>query len=95
VIDRRAFINLVAGTCLLEPFAVCAQQMGKVFRIGLLVPFTEPRPGSRVDLESLRTGLRDLGWVDGKNILIEIRWAGENFSASANWPPNSRRSPWC
>ena len=78
MIDRRAFVTLVAGTCLLEPRAVRAQQMGKVFRIGLLVPSTEPRPGSRVDLEALRTGLRDLGWVDGKNLLIEVRWAGEN-----------------
>src|SRR5947208_6183245 len=77
VIDRRTFVTLIAGTCLLEPLAVRAQQTGKVFRIGLLAPFTEPTPG-RIDIEGLRMGLRDLGWVEGKNLLIEIRWAGLN-----------------
>ena len=77
MIDRRTFVTLVAGTCLLEPLLVRAQQTGKVFRIGLLAPFTEPTP-SRIDIEGLRMGLRDLGWVEGKNLVIEIRWAGEN-----------------
>jgi putative ABC transport system substrate-binding protein len=44
----------------------------------LLAPFTEPTPGGRIDLEDLRLGLRDLGWVEGKNLIIEIRWAGVN-----------------
>ena len=77
MIDRRTFVILVAGTCLLEPLPGRAQQTGKVFRIGLLAPFTEPTP-SRIDIEGLRMGLRDLGWVEGKNLVIEIRWAGEN-----------------
>ena len=76
--DRRTFVTLVAGTCLLEPLAVRAQQTGKVFRIGLLAPATELTPGSRIAMEDLRMGLRDLGWVEGKNLLIEIRWAGVN-----------------
>ena len=74
--DRRTFVNLVVGTCLLEPLAVSAQQAGKVFRIGLLLPVTEPTSTVRIELEALRTGLRDLGWVEGKNLLIETRWAG-------------------
>lgn len=78
VMDRRTFVALVAGTCLLGPLAVRAQQTGKVFRIGLLAAATGPTPGGRIDLEGLRMGLRDLGWVEGKNLLIEIRWAGEN-----------------
>jgi ABC-type uncharacterized transport system substrate-binding protein len=75
--DRRTFIILVGGTCLLEPLALRAQQAGKVFRIGLLAPYTGPTP-DRIDLENLRSGLRDLGWVEGKNLAIEIRWAGVN-----------------
>ena len=74
--DRRTFVTLVAGTCLLEPLAVRAQQAGKVFRIGLLVPATEPAPVGQFPIEELRMGLRDLGWVEGKNLLIETRWAG-------------------
>lgn len=76
--DRRAFVVLVSGTCLLEPLALRAQQVGKVFRIGLLAPYTEPTPGGRIDLEALRAGLRELGWVEGRNLAIEIRWAGVN-----------------
>ena len=77
VMDRRAFV-LVAGTCLIEPLAVRAQPTGKIVKIGLLAPYTGPTPGGRIDLEALRTGLRDLGWVEGKNLSIEIRWAGVN-----------------
>ena len=76
--DRRAFVTLIAGTYLLEPLAVRAQQSGKVFRIGLLLPVTEPTTVVRIELVALRTGLRDLGWVEGKNLLIETRWAGVN-----------------
>ena len=78
--DRRTFVTLVAGTCLLEPLEVRAQQTSRVIRIGLLAPEIEPTPGGRIDLglEDLRRGLRELGWVDGKNLLIEVRWAGES-----------------
>ena len=76
MIDRRTFVTLVVGTCLLGPLAVRAQQAGKVFKIGLLVPATESIPAVRIDFETLRTGLRDLGWVEGKNLVIETRWAG-------------------
>jgi putative tryptophan/tyrosine transport system substrate-binding protein len=75
--DRRTFVILVAGTCLLEPLAVRAQA-GKVFRIGLLLPAIGPTPRLREGIEALRASLRDLGWVEGKNLLIETRWAGEN-----------------
>jgi len=74
--DRRAFVTLVAGACLLEPLAVRSQQTGKVFRIGLLLPAAEPTPRTREAVEALRGGLRDLGWVEGKNIMIETRYAG-------------------
>lgn len=77
--DRRTFVILFAGTCMLEPRALHAQQASKVSRIGLLAPYAGPTPGSRIDLETLRMGLRELGWVEGKNLAIEIRWAGEDL----------------
>jgi len=76
--DRRTFATLVAGAFLLGPRAVGAQPTGQVLRIGLLAPYTGPIPGGRINLEELRMGLRDLGWVEGKNLAIEIRWAGVN-----------------
>ena len=78
MVNRRTFVTLIAGTCLLGPLAVRAQQTGKIVRIGLLAPYTGPTPGDRIDLDALRAGLRDLGWVEGKNLLMEIRWAGVN-----------------
>lgn len=74
--DRRTFVTLVAGSCLIEPVPVRAQPTGQVSRIGLLAPYTEPALGERIDVEELRMGLRDLGWVEGRNLAIEIRWAG-------------------
>ena len=74
--DRRTFVTMVAGTCLLEPLEVRAQPTGKIVKIGLLAPYTGPTPGDRIDLAALRTGLRDLGWVEGKNLVVETRWAG-------------------
>ena len=74
--DRRTFVIVFAGTCLLEPPLLRAQQASKVVRIGLLAPYAGPTPGDRIDLETLRMGLRELGWVEGRNLAVDIRWAG-------------------
>ena len=76
MIDRRRFVILLAGACLLEPLALRAQPAGKVFRIGLLIPDVGPTPWRRDAAEALVAGLRDLGWVEGKNLVTETRWAG-------------------
>src|SRR5262245_28636972 len=66
----------VLALCALLP-ALCAsaeaQQTGKVFRIGLLDPTTAS--GSAVSWEALRQELSKLGWIEGKNIAIEYRYA--------------------
>src|SRR6185295_14735382 len=53
--------------------AALAQQTGKIFRIGFLDSSTAA--GSAVLLESLRQEMRKLGWIEGKNITIEHRFA--------------------
>ena len=70
---RRAFITLLGGAAAAWPLAARAQQRGKVARIGYLGLGPASAWSSRV--EALRAGLRDLGWVEGKNIVIEFRWA--------------------
>jgi len=74
--DRRTFARFVAGTGLLAPLVLRAQQAGSIARIGLLAPATEGVGTDRIDLKALRAGLRDRGWVEGRNLSIETRWAG-------------------
>jgi putative ABC transport system substrate-binding protein len=69
---RREFITLLGGA-VAWPFAARAQQSAKISRIGYLGFGPASTFATRV--EALRTGLRDLGWVEGKNIVIEFRWA--------------------
>jgi putative ABC transport system substrate-binding protein len=70
---RRTFMAMIAGGILAAPLAVEAQQSGKLFRIGVLgnVPLTDPE-GARV-WGAFIQGLRELGYVEGRNITIEFR----------------------
>ena len=70
--DRRAFIGTLAGGLLAAPLAAEAQQAGTVPRIGVLTsnPMTEELQ------ESFRQGLRDHGYIEGKNTSVEWRAAG-------------------
>jgi putative ABC transport system substrate-binding protein len=70
---RRDFIVLLGGTAASWPLLICAQQATKLARIGFLGLAPASASASRV--EALRAGLRELGWVEDKNILIEFRWA--------------------
>jgi putative ABC transport system substrate-binding protein len=69
-VDRRAFIGTLAGGLLAAPLAAEAQQApGKVPRVGVLWP----NPPATFDW--FRQGLSDLGYVEGRNITFEYRWA--------------------
>ena len=75
--DRRTFIGRVAagllGAPLAAPLAASAQQGGKVYRIGILE--TIPAARNAANFDALRKGLRDLGYVEGRNVVIEYRSA--------------------
>jgi putative ABC transport system substrate-binding protein len=80
VIDRRTFIATSAMAILAAPLAAEAQQASKVHRIGVLSHDGAP-PGL---LEAFLEGLHELGYVEGKNITIELRnAAGKNERLSA------------
>jgi putative tryptophan/tyrosine transport system substrate-binding protein len=69
---RREFITLLGGAAA-WPLAARAQQFGSIPRIGILWPgVSVPAPPR---LESFRRGLRELGFVDGQNVVIELRYA--------------------
>jgi putative tryptophan/tyrosine transport system substrate-binding protein len=80
--DRRRFLLTSLAGALAAPLAAEAQQTGKIPRIGYLTVGPSGRP---LDLEFVR-GLRELGWVDGRNMVIEARYlAGrqESFPQAA------------
>ena len=68
---RRDVITLLGGTAFAWPLAARAQQPAKVRRIGYLGFGSASAYANRV--EALRAGLRYLGYVEGKNIVIEFR----------------------
>ena len=75
----------VAGGLLAAPLAARAQQAGKVYRIGILEAI--PVAQNAANLDALRKGLRDLGYVEGRNLIIEYRSAdgrAERFSDLAS-----------
>ena len=70
--QRREFITLLCGTAVVWPLAAHAQQAGKVYRVGFLWDGPAVFPDA---IEAFRQGLRDLGYVEGRTIAIEYRWA--------------------
>jgi ABC-type uncharacterized transport system substrate-binding protein len=70
-IDRRAFITGVGCALVTAPVSAGAQA-GKVYRIGYLAGGSSDT--SRYTIEAFRQGLRELGWVEGQNIVIDYRF---------------------
>jgi putative tryptophan/tyrosine transport system substrate-binding protein len=69
--DRRRFIGTVASGLVIAPLGVVAQHMARMFRIGVLEPFPASDPVNML----IRQSLADAGYVEGKNIAIEWRYA--------------------
>jgi putative tryptophan/tyrosine transport system substrate-binding protein len=77
--QRREFIKLLGGAAVAWPLAVWAQQGTKIPRIGILAPGrSEGADASRASLNAVVTGLRELGYTEGQNIVIERRFGESN-----------------
>jgi hypothetical protein len=77
---RREFITLLSGAAA-WPLAARAQQSDRVRRIGMLMAWAESDPEVQPRLAAFMTTLRELGWIDGRNCQIELRWSGATLSA--------------
>jgi len=75
---RREFITLTGGVAAFWPLASHAQQAGPVRRIGVLVGFAESDPAVQSWLVEFRDALARLGWTEGSNLRIELRWGGDD-----------------
>jgi putative ABC transport system substrate-binding protein len=77
MIRRRNFITLLGGAAA-WPLAARAQQDGRVRRIGLLMPGDENDPLRKTYVSVLTQALSDLGWTDGRNVRMDLPWAGDD-----------------
>ena len=73
---RREFITLLGGAAVAWPLAARAQQPAeRMRRIGVLMSI-ENDPDGKAQLSGFMQGLAEIGWTDGRNLRMEIRWGG-------------------
>jgi putative ABC transport system substrate-binding protein len=70
---RRDFIALLGGTAAVLPLAARAQDSGRMRRIGALLNGAADDPFYQVRMKTFMQGLQQFGWIDGRNIHIEVR----------------------
>jgi putative ABC transport system substrate-binding protein len=77
-INRRDFIAGLGGGAAPWPLAARAQQGDRVRRIGVLMPFDENEPVAKARLSAFTQALAQMGWTDGRNVRMELRWHGDD-----------------
>jgi putative ABC transport system substrate-binding protein len=80
---RREFITLVGGATLTWPVAARAQQPERMRRIGVLMPFPKDNAEGRARIAAFLQELRQLGWIDGRNVKIEYRFDAGDLRKAA------------
>ena len=74
---RREFITLLGGAAA-WPLTASAQQTEQMPRVSLLLGLAENHPETQSRVKAFQKGLRDLGWVEGRNIRIDYRFAASD-----------------
>ena len=78
MMGRREFITLLGGAAA-WPLAARAQQSGRIRRIGVLLDQAANDPEGEGRVMAFQQTLQQLGWMDGRNVLVDIRWAGDSL----------------
>ena len=73
LLKRREFITLVGATAT-WPFAARAQQVERMQRVGVLMGYAETDPAAQAQVAALRQELQKLGWEEGRNIRVDVRF---------------------
>ena len=82
---RREFMTLLGGAAVAWPLAARAQQPDRMRLIGVLMGSVETDPTGQSRLTAFRTALMKLGWTEGSNLRIELRWAGADPALFARY----------
>jgi putative ABC transport system substrate-binding protein len=80
MIRRRSFITLLSGAAAAWPLASRAQQRDRVRRIGALIGGDENDLEVKRRLSAFTEALAGFGWIDGRNVRIDLRWAGADIN---------------
>jgi putative tryptophan/tyrosine transport system substrate-binding protein len=70
-VKRREFITLLGGAAAVWPLAARAQQ---VLQVGVLIANEESDPEAQARANAFRQGLQALGWIDGRNVRVDVRF---------------------
>jgi putative ABC transport system substrate-binding protein len=81
--QRRQFITLLGASAAASawPLAAGAQQDTRVRRVGLLTSYVESDQEAQARLQVFRRRLAELGWTEGRNLLLDVRWGGVDVAA--------------
>jgi putative ABC transport system substrate-binding protein len=75
---RRDFISLLGGAATAWPLAAHAQQGERMRRVGVLMHVTQNDQDGRARLGAFVDGLKELGWVEGRNVRLDVRWGPDD-----------------
>jgi len=81
---RRDFIKVIVGSTTSWPLAARAQQSERARRVGVIMSGAADDPAGQAQAKAFQQGLQQLGWIDGRNVRTDYRWA-------AGTVENSRR----
>src|SRR5271169_1221534 len=73
---RREFLRLVSAGAVAWPLGARAQQTERMRRVGVVMGYAESDPNGQLQVTAFRQQLQKLGWADGSNIRIDLRYAG-------------------
>jgi putative ABC transport system substrate-binding protein len=78
---RREFISFLGAAAAACPLVARAQQPDRMRRVSVLVGLNETDPEAKARVKAFRLGMRDLGWIEGRNIHVEYRFTGASLAS--------------
>jgi putative tryptophan/tyrosine transport system substrate-binding protein len=77
-LKRREFISLLGGAAVAWPIAARAQQPERMRRVGMLTAYTQEDREGRARVGAFEQALQGRGWMSGRNLRLDYRWAGSD-----------------
>src|SRR5262249_21384138 len=74
-VRRRDLMALMGGAAAAWPLMAWAQQADRARHVGVLMGYAEADPGAKVLLAEFTQALSEFGWIEGRNLRLEVRWA--------------------